>query len=131
MENNLKVLICDDSVLIRKKLSAALEKCKIKEILEAENGAVAVEIVKQHQPNLVFMDIVMPDKDGLEALEEIKEINASIKVVMASSAGTQGHLKKALELGAFDFIQKPVTLESIASIVEKILTEGKEENVHV
>ncbi|WP_108671968.1 response regulator [Peribacillus acanthi] len=131
MENNLKVLICDDSVLIRKKLRASLEKCKVKEILEAENGAVAVELVKQHQPNLVFMDIVMPDKDGLEALEEIKNIDTSIRVVMASSAGTQGHLKKALELGAFDFIQKPVTLESVTSIVEKVLTEAKEENIHV
>ncbi|HHY72576.1 MAG TPA: response regulator [Bacillus bacterium] len=123
MEVNLKVLIVDDSILIRKKLKSILEKCQCKTISEAENGAKAIEMVKQEQPDLVFLDIVMPDKDGIEALTEIRELNPAIKVVMASSAGTQAHLKKALELGAYDFIQKPVTLEAVANIIEKIITE--------
>ncbi|WP_153124471.1 response regulator [Peribacillus tepidiphilus] len=131
MENNLKVLICDDSVLIRKKLRGTLEKCKCKEIFDAENGTVAVEMAKEHKPDLVFMDIVMPDKDGIEALKEIKEFDENIKIVMASSAGTQAHLKKALEHGAFDFIQKPVTLEAVAAIIEKLLLEKKEGSMNV
>lgn len=123
VENNLKVLICDDSMLIRKKLRSILEKCKCKEIYEAQNGKIAVEMVNEIAPDLVFMDIVMPDKDGIEALEEIMKINPKTKVVMASSAGTQEHLKKALEKGAYDFIQKPVTIEAVTYIVEKVLKE--------
>jgi two-component system, chemotaxis family, chemotaxis protein CheY len=124
LENQLKVLICDDSVLIRKKLRASLEKCKCGEIFEAEDGNVAVTVAKEINPDLVFMDIVMPSKDGIEALEEIMAFNADIKVVMASSAGTKEHLKKALEKGAYDFIQKPISLEAITNLIEKILKEG-------
>jgi two-component system, chemotaxis family, chemotaxis protein CheY len=126
--NHLKVLICDDSVLIRKKLRAVLEKCKCQEIYEAENGNVAVEVAKAKSPDLIFMDIVMPDKDGIEALKEIMAINPSTKVVMASSVGTNEHLKTALKNGAYDFIQKPISLEAITNIIEKILKEG---NVNV
>lgn len=130
MENNLKVIICDDSMLIRKKFIGLLEKCKCKEILEAVNGQVVVELVKEHRPDLVFLDIVMPDKDGMEALKEIMEFDSNIKVVMASSAGTKDHLKRSLQLGAYDFIQKPVSLDAVASIIEKILKE-REETAHV
>lgn len=125
MENQLKVLICDDSVLIRKKLRGSLEKCKCGEIFEAENGLVAVEVVKEKRPDLVFMDIVMPGKDGIEALEEIMAYNPETKVIMASSAGTKEHLKKALEKGAYDFIQKPISLEAITNLIEKVLKEGR------
>nr|WP_254119289.1 response regulator [Bacillus sp. FJAT-29790] len=129
VQKQLRVLICDDSVLIRKKLRDILEVCQMKEIEEAENGVAAVEKARTFKPDLVFMDIVMPGKDGIEALEEIKSENPKIKVVMASSAGTQSHLKKALDLGAYDFIQKPVTLESVTSIIEKMINEG--ESAHV
>ena len=121
--NNLRVLICDDSILIRKKLRNTLEKCKCQEIFEAENGNVAVESVKANNPDLIFMDIVMPDKDGIEALKEIMEIDPKAKVVMASSVGTSDHLKKALENGAYDFIQKPISLEAITNLIEKVLEE--------
>lgn len=126
MENNLSVLICDDSILIRKKLRATLEKCKCKEIFEAENGNVAVEVVKANNPDLIFMDIVMPDKDGIEALKEIIEMNPNAKVVMASSVGTNDLLKQALKSGAYDFIQKPISLEAITNVIERVLKEGIE-----
>lgn len=128
MKQNLKVLICDDSILIRKKLRSVLEKCKIEEIIEAENGVIAVELAKEHNPDLIFMDIVMPDKDGIEALKDIKSFNSETKVVMASSAGTSDHLKEALANGAFDFIQKPISLESVTLLIEKVL---KEESANV
>ncbi|RUL50769.1 MULTISPECIES: response regulator [Lysinibacillus] len=128
MKKNLKVLICDDSILIRKKLRSVLEKCKIEEIFEAENGAIAVEQAKELNPDLIFMDIVMPDKDGIEALKEIKTFNTDVKIVMASSAGTSDHLKEALSNGAYDFIQKPVSFESVTLLIEKIL---KEESANV
>lgn len=127
MGNGLTVLICDDSVLIRKRLKDYLEKCKCEEIVEAENGTVAVQKVREQKFDLIFLDIVMPDKDGIEALEDIMKIQPETKVVMASSAGTKSHLKKALELGAFDFIQKPISLEAVATVVEKVLKEGRED----
>lgn len=123
--SSLKVLICDDSLLIRKKLREMLEKCNCYEIYEAENGLRAVELVKENQFDLVFLDIIMPEKDGIEALEEMKKQNPKVRVVMASSAGTKGNLKKALENGAYDFIQKPITLEAVANIIEKVLKEEK------
>lgn len=125
MENNLNVLICDDSMLIRKKLRSTLEKCKCKEILEAVNGHVAVELAKAQNPDLIFMDIVMPEKDGIEALREIMAFNPNAKVVMASSVGTNNRLKEALGYGAYDFIQKPLSFEAITSIIEKVLKEEK------
>ncbi|MFO1442722.1 response regulator [Bacillus sp. Bva_UNVM-123] len=131
MQQELKVLICDDSALIRKKFRKILEVCQCKYIEEADNGEMAVEKVNEFKPDLVFMDIVMPKKDGIEALEEIKKEYPTIKVVMASSAGTQSHLKRALEHGAYDFIQKPITLEAVAVLIEKIMTEKKEGSAHV
>lgn len=131
MQQDLKVLICDDSALIRKKFRKILEVCQCKHIEEAENGVVAIEKTKEFKPDLIFMDIVMPEKDGIEALEEIKKDFPHMKVVMASSAGTQSHLKKALEHGAYDFIQKPVTLEAVTALIEKIITEKKEGGAHV
>ncbi|MCZ0702313.1 two-component system chemotaxis response regulator CheY [Natronobacillus azotifigens] len=127
MGNNLSVVICDDSVLIRKKLRSNLEKCKCEEIYEAENGNVAIDLVKEKNPDVVFMDIVMPDKDGMEALQEIMDSSPETKVVMASSAGTKEHLKKALEKGAYDFIQKPVTLEAVTNIIGKIIKECEQD----
>lgn len=124
MENTLKVLICDDSILIRKKLRDILEKCKCNEIYEAENGEVAVELAKELNPDLIFMDIVMPVKGGIDALKDIKEYNKDSKVIMASSAGTNSHLKQALESGAYDFIQKPISFETVTNLIEKVLREG-------
>ncbi|MBS4175591.1 response regulator [Bacillus sp. FJAT-49736] len=128
MQNNLKVLICDDSTLIRKKLKDILKRCKCEEVFESENGNKAVEMAKLYSPDIVFMDIIMPEKDGIEALKEIREWNPDVKVVMVSSVGTNQHLKRALENGAIDFIQKPVTLEAVTNVLTKVLEEG---NVNV
>lgn len=116
-----KVLICDDSVLMRKRLKDSLALCGSFEIIEATDGESAVNMYKENTPNLVFMDIVMPVKDGIVAVEEIKEFHKDAKVVMASSSGTKEHLRKALEAGAFEFIQKPWEQEQIAKIVNNLL----------
>lgn len=126
---DLHVLICDDSLLIRKKMTDILKRAGVGTIREAENGQLAIDACKESAPHLVFMDIVMPDKDGISALSEIKEIDAKIEVVMASSAGTQAHLKKAIQLGAFDFIQKPVDENAVQNIIEKFLAESEESHV--
>ena len=124
MKEKLTVLVCDDSMLVRKKLRNQLLALAEMEILEAEDGATAVELYRENKPDLVFMDIVMPVKDGIVALEEIREIDPGARVVMASSVGTSQNLKRAIDAGAFDFIQKPSTDARIASIVRRILEGG-------
>ena len=121
MSNELKVLVCDDSVLVRKQMRNILEKHGAV-IEEAVDGEQAVIKYAECMPDVVFMDIVMPKKTGVEALrlKDIIELNPSAKVVMASSIGTQGNLKEAIENGAFDFIQKPVAEDLVVKILEKI-----------
>lgn len=119
MEKKLKILISDDSKLLRKKLRAELEQLDC-EVIEAENGKEAVMRDLQEKPDAVILDIVMPEVGGIEALQVIKEVNPDIPVIMLSSAGTPQKLMKTLELGAMDFIQKPYTSAQIKRAVESI-----------
>lgn len=124
-ENLTKILICDDSILMRKKLRESINSCGSFEVLEATDGEKAVEVYKEARPALVFMDIVMPVKDGIQAVSEIKEFDNKAKVVMASSSGTKEHLKKAIKAGAFEFIQKPWEQEQITTIINNLLKKGE------
>ena len=117
----LKILICDDSALVRKQLSNILSDIGDFEIFFAENGNAAVTKYAEVLPDLSFMDIVMPEKSGIDALKDIISLNPNAKVVMASSIGTQGNLKTAIECDAFDFIQKPVDKSAIEKIINKIM----------
>ncbi len=121
--SEIKALICDDSILVRKKLTDILKSAGITAIYEATNGIQAVEQYKEHTPDITFMDIVMPEKTGLEALEDIKKINPDAKVVMASTIGTQSNLTAAIKAGAFDFLQKPVQDEDIYKILNTFTKE--------
>lgn len=117
MGKKLKILITDDSKLLRKKLRLELERLDC-EVLEAENGKEAVMLDLQEKPDGVFLDIVMPEVGGIEALQVIREVNPDVPVVMLSSAGTPQKLMETLKLGALDFIQKPYTSEQIKKAVE-------------
>lgn len=122
VEGQKTVLICDDSMLVRKKLRDSLEKgCGVR-VIEAADGAVAVAIYQEERPSLVFMDIVMPLKDGIAALQEIRAFDPQAQVVMASSAGTQDHLRRAIDAGASDFVQKPFAEDRLREIVQKLCT---------
>ena len=74
---------------------------------------------RQTKPDLVFMEIIMPVKSGVEAPTEIKAFDSSAKVVMASSVGTQENLKEAILAGAYDFLQKPIDNDDVAKIITK------------
>lgn len=114
------ILICDDSLLVRKKLKDCLVELGDYNIFEATNGQASVELFKQHKPDLVFLDIVMPDKSGIDALNEMNAINEGAKVIMLSSSGTKSNLKAAMEAGAVDFIQKPWEKSQIEHIMKNI-----------
>ena len=114
-----KILICDDSVLARKQLMDAVKEVSTgATFIEGKNGAEAVNLYKSEKPDLVFMDIVMPEKDGTTALSEIREFDNDAIIIIVSSVGTQDQLKKAIQLGAKDFIHKPFENNQIQEIIE-------------
>ena len=116
---SLRILVTDDSKLLRKKLRLELEKHGC-EVLEAENGKEAVMKTLQEKPDGVFLDIVMPEVGGIEALRVLKEVSPDLPVIMLSSAGTPQKLMETLKLGALDFIQKPYTAVQIKKALESI-----------
>ncbi len=117
--NDCKILVCDDSILARKQIKDIIFTVGKPTILEASDGQTAIDIYKEHKPNLVFLDIVMPNKDGNIAIEEIMSFDSDAIIIIVSSVGTQTQLKCALEAGAADFIQKPFNKEQILEAIKK------------
>lgn len=112
----LKVLVCDDSILVRRQLRDLLEELGCS-VIEAKNGLEGVKLYQEEKPDAVFLDIVMPEMDGLQALQAICEFDIHAKVVMVSSAATATYVKQALQAGAYSFIQKPYTKTQISQVV--------------
>ncbi len=123
--NNMTILICDDSILIRKKLKESINKAGCTSILEAANGDEAINLYKTKKPELVFMDIIMPGIDGVAAVQEILNIDPDAKVVVLSSIGTQSNIRGSIDAGAFDFLQKPFEDKDILHIIEHVAKGGK------
>ena len=121
--SEITVMLCDDSPLVRKKIAEILGRVGVSKIINAEDGEQAVEKYKESKPDLVFMDIVMPKKTGLDALREIRELDSEAKIVMASTVGTQANLITAIKEGAFEFLQKPVKEEDVLKIINRMLKE--------
>lgn len=122
-----KVLICDDSMLVRKKLRTLVEDCGFL-VVEAQNGRLGVTHYEKESPDIVLMDIVMPELTGLEALAEIRKIDPKAVVVMISSSGTSSKLIEALKQGAVDFVQKPFEAEQIKEMLARLIAQKKEES---
>lgn len=106
-----KILVVDDEAPIREMLKRYLIK-KGYEVFDADNGAAALEIVKEQKPSIVLLDIRMPKgDDGVEVLRKIKEIDKNIGVIMITAVSDSQINDKCTELGAFDYITKPISLE--------------------
>ena len=117
------VLLVDDSKMSRKMLQTILEDAGYSIIGEATNGAEALDIYKQHKPDIVTLDITMPVMDGIEALKQLLVINPNIKVIMITAAGQQSKLIEALKIGAKKFITKPFEKEEIITNIEIVMNE--------
>ena len=117
----MKVLVVDDSTFMRKILIKVLEEMGHKEIVEASNGAEAVEKYKVNKADLVLLDIIMEKKDGIQALKEIKEVDKAAKVIMVSAVGQEQMVKEAMANGAEDFIVKPFDNAKVKETVTKVL----------
>lgn len=116
-----KILLVDDAAFMRMLIRDALTKNGYTQILEAADGEIAVQVYDAEQPDLVIMDITMPNKTGIEALKEIKAKYPAAKVIMCSAMGQEAMVVEAIRLGALDFIVKPFKADRILQTVSKIL----------
>lgn len=119
--NNAKIIICDDSALARKQLIDVIHMVGNPTTFQAENGQEAIDLYKNENPDMVFLDLIMPNVDGKEALKQIVEYDASAKVVIVSSIGTKDVLMETIRLGAREFIQKPFSELQIMNALYKSL----------
>ena len=115
------ILLVDDAAFMRMMLKDILVKNGYEVLGEAENGLKAVEKYKELNPDLVIMDITMPEMDGIEAVKEIKKINPSAAVIMCSTMGQQSMVIEAIQSGAKDFIVKPFQADRIIEAVRKVI----------
>ena len=106
------------SILARKQLKDILSELGAKHYIEAANGQEAIDRYNEEPADIVFLDIVMPIKDGVTATREIVAAHPSAVIIIASSIGTKEQLKNAIEAGAKDFIQKPFSAQNIKRIIE-------------
>lgn len=117
-----KILVCDDSILFRKQIKQSVEVIlKNCSVYEATDGSTAVKIFREVNPDLIFMDIIMPVKDGIHALCEILAFNPNANVVMISSMGTESYVKRAVQFGAKNFLRKPIYPGHIEKIISTLL----------
>ena len=116
-----KILLVDDAAFMRKMISDTLSKAGYEELYEAVDGADAVAKYSEVQPDLVIMDITMPNMDGLEALKAIRGADPSASIVMCSAMGQESMVMDAVRSGAKDFIVKPFKPDRVLKTVSTIL----------
>ena len=116
-----KVLIVDDAAFMRMMIKEILSKNGYTVVGEASDGAQAVEKYKELGPDLVTMDITMPEMDGITALKEIKKIDANARIIMCSAMGQQAMVIDAIQAGAKDFIVKPFQADRVIEAIKKTL----------
>ena len=115
------ILICDDAAFMRMMIKDILTKNGYNVVGEAENGAKAVEKYQELKPDLVLMDITMPEMDGIQALKAIKAADPSATVIMCSAMGQQAMVIESIQAGAKDFIVKPFQAERVIEAVKKVV----------
>lgn len=117
-----KVLVVDDAAFMRMMIKDILRKGGYEVVGEAEDGSKAVEKYKELRPDLVTMDITMPDMDGITAVKEIRKLDGSAQIIMCSAMGQQAMVIDAIQAGAKDFVVKPFQPERVLEAVRKVLS---------
>ncbi len=115
-----KILVVDDAMFMRSTLKMMLRKKDYDVVGEAQNGVEAIKQFKTLEPDIVTLDIHMPEMGGIDALTEIMRINPKAIVVMISAAGDQKHVLDAMQLGAKNFIVKPFSEDKVFQVLNKL-----------
>ena len=115
------ILICDDAAFMRMMIKDILSKNGYNIAGEAENGVKAVEKYNETKPDLVLMDITMPEMDGIQALKQIRAADPNACIIMCSAMGQQAMVIEAIQSGAKDFIVKPFQADRVLEAVQKVV----------
>ena len=115
-----KVLIVDDAAFMRMMIKNILIDGGFEIVAEAENGKEAIDLYKEHKPDLTTMDITMPEMDGLEAVKEIVKLDEDAKIIMCSAMGQQAMVIDSIQAGAKDFVVKPFKPDRVLGAIEKL-----------
>ena len=115
-----KVLICDDALVMRMVIKKEIEKLGFEVVAEASDGEEAVELYKEYKPDITTMDITMPKKSGIVALQEIMAFDKNAKVLMVSAMGQEEWVKQSIIAGAKNFIVKPFTPDKLHEVLNKL-----------
>ena len=115
------IMIVDDAAFMRRLIKKALINGGYDKIIEAENGKAALELYKSERPELVFLDITMPERSGLEVLDDILTDDPEARVLMCSAIGQESVIARAIQRGARYFIVKPFKEEALLKLVEASL----------
>ena len=115
------VLICDDAIFMRTMVGDILTQAGFDIVGEAETGVQAVERYRELRPDLVTMDIVMPDMGGIDAVREICKLDPAAKILMCSAMGQQALVVEAIQAGAKDFVVKPFQPSRVLEAVQRVL----------
>ena len=115
------VLVCDDAIFMRTMITDILSQAGYDIVGEAESGAQAVQRYRDLKPDLVTMDIVMPDMGGIEAVREIVKQDPDAKILMCSAMGQQALVVEAIQAGAKDFVVKPFQPSRVLEAVQRVL----------
>ena len=115
------MLVCDDAIFMRTMISDILTQAGFEVVGEAESGSQAVEKYHALKPDLVTMDIVMPDMGGIEAVREICKDDPEAKILMCSAMGQQALVVEAIQAGAKDFVVKPFQPSRVLEAVQRVL----------
>lgn len=116
-----KIMLVDDAAFMRMMVKKALTESGYSDFIEAQDGAEAVKKYAEESPDLVIMDITMPNMDGLQALKKIRESDPNAKVIMCTAMGQEAMVVEAIKSGAKDFVVKPFNGERIVQTVGTIL----------
>ena len=116
-----RVMVCDDAAFMRMMIKDILVKNGYEIAAEAENGLKAVEQYPEAKPDLVLMDITMPEVDGIEAVRRIKALDPNANVIMCFAMGQQAMVIEAIQAGAKDFIVKPFQADRVLEAVRKVI----------
>ncbi len=119
-----KILIADDAAFMRMMIKNILEKNGYTIVGEAENGKQAVDLYVETNPDLVTMDITMPEMNGLEAVKAIRAKDSNANIIMCSAMGQQAMVMEAIQAGAKDFVVKPFQQDRLLQAVERVLSRG-------
>ena len=115
-----RIMVVDDAAFMRKMCKKMLTRLG-HDVTEAATGSQAVDAYKAHRPDMVLLDITMPDMDGITALKEIRQIDPDARVAMVTALGQQSLVMEALKAGARDFVIKPFDQDRVLAAINKIM----------